>query len=184
EFLPIIKERLDISQNDLSETSYEIINQISSADFKKEIQKQPYIFNDPHMLQKKIDVKKLQYGSKIDKDSPSTRNDLFTVKEIISAEKLRLNNDLIIKLIGVKEKLEINGKATDFLSTKTKGKKVFLKFDHNKYDKENNLLCYLYLENKTFVNAHLIKNGLVDVDGTIDFKYKEKFIKLYNETNA
>jgi hypothetical protein len=30
-----------------------------------------------------------------------------------------------------------------------------LKYDKFKYDNENVLLCYLYLENKTFVNAHL-----------------------------
>ncbi len=45
----------------------------------------------------------------------------------------------------------------------------------------NNMLCYLYLENKTFINAHLIKNGLVQADRESDFKYKEKFIKLYED---
>ena len=42
----------------------------------------------------------------------------------------------------------------------------------------NNLLCYLYLKNKTFINAHIIKEGLTDVDVSFNFKYKEKFIKL------
>ena len=53
-----------------------------------------------------------------------------------------------------------------------------MKFDIERYDAENNLLCYLYLQNKTFINSHLIKNGLVKVDRNSDFKYKEKFIKL------
>jgi site-specific DNA-methyltransferase (adenine-specific) len=44
-----------------------------------------------------------------------------------------------------------------FLFEKLKGKKVFLKFDEIKRDKENNLMAYLYLENKTFINAHLLK---------------------------
>ncbi len=60
----------------------------------------------------------------------------------------------------------------------TKGKKVFLKYDDVKYDMENNLLCYLYLENKTFINAHLIKSGLVQIDRDLDFKYKDKFLNL------
>ncbi|HXL58488.1 MAG TPA: hypothetical protein VN958_19635, partial [Chitinophagaceae bacterium] len=55
------------------------------------------------------------------------------------------------------------------------------------YDSENNLLCYLYLQNKTFINAHLIKSGLVHSDRESDFKYKEKFISLseafVNENN-
>ena len=43
---------------------------------------------------------------------------------------------------------------------KIKGKRVFLKYDEIKYDSENYLLCYLYLENKTFINAHLLKKEI------------------------
>jgi modification methylase len=179
EFIPIIKEKLEVHQKDLHGTSYEFLSQKNlQTDFNEEIQKQPYIFKDPHILDKKIDVKKLQFGSKIDKDSSSQREELFTVKEIISPEKIRLSNDLTVRLIGIKEDPIINGKATDFLVDKTKGKRVFLKYDNIKYDDENNLLCYLYLENKTFINAHLIKNGLVQVDCKNEFKYRDKFLKL------
>lgn len=138
----------------------------------------PYIFKDTHTLDKKIDVKKLQFGSKIDKDSSTQREELYTVKEILSPEKIKLNNNLTVKLIGIKEDPLVNGKATMFLIEKTKGKRVFLKFDQVKHDNENNLLCYLYLENKTFINAHLVKNGLVKVDMDIDFKYRDKFLSL------
>ncbi|MBW6516625.1 MAG: thermonuclease family protein, partial [Candidatus Cloacimonetes bacterium] len=64
---------------------------------------------------------------------------------------------------------------------KTRGKRVFLKYDDTKYDEENNLLCYIYLENKTFINAHLIKHGLVKVDRGMDYKYRERFIALENQ---
>jgi site-specific DNA-methyltransferase (adenine-specific) len=185
EFIPIIKEKLEVYQKDLNETTYEFIQQkLLITDFEKEIQKLPYIFKDPHSLNKKVDVKKLQFGSKIDKESSSEREELFTVKEVISPEKIRLSNGLTIKLLGVKENPTINGKATAFLVEKTRGKKVFLKYDNLKYDSENNLLCYLYLENKTFINAHLIKNGLVKVDSEIDFKYKEKFLNLSQQQNG
>jgi site-specific DNA-methyltransferase (adenine-specific) len=53
-----------------------------------------------------------------------------------------------------------------------------LKFDEIKYDDQNNLLSYLYLKNKTFINAHLIKEGLVTIDDSIDYKYKGKFKQL------
>jgi modification methylase len=184
-FIPFIKEKLDVNQKDLGGTTYEFVKQpplnISPDD---EIQKQPYIFKDPHALDKKIDVKKLQFGSRIDKDSSTKREELFTVKEIINPEKIQLSNGLVVKLLGVKEDPVANGKATSFLVEKTKGKRVFLKYDNVKYDNENNLLCYLYLENKTFINAHLIKNGLVQVDNEIDFKYKEKFQTLLQDANA
>jgi len=182
EFIPIIKEKLNVNQGEINGATYEfIVQEKQEIDFEKEIQNLPYIFNDPHTLDKKIDVKKLQFGSKIDKNSSTKREELFSVKEVISPEKLRLSNDLIVRLIGIKEDKLVNGKATLFLTNRTKGKRVFLKYDIVKYDQENNLLCYLYLENKTFINAHLIKNGLVQVDREIDFKYKEKFTRLFNE---
>jgi modification methylase len=183
EFIPFIKDKLEVQQQDLNGTTYEFVKQENTkTDFENDIQAQPYIFKDPHTLDKKIDVKKLQFGSKLDKDSSTTREEFYTVKEIISPEKLRLSNGLMIKLIGIKEDPIINGKATDFLNDKLKGKKVFLRYDNIKHDSENNLLCYLYLENKTFINAHLIKSGLVQVDSQIDFKYKEKFLNLLTAT--
>jgi site-specific DNA-methyltransferase (adenine-specific) len=72
----------------------------------------------------------------------------------------------------------VNGTAMKFLSDKLLGQKVFLRHDDRKYDEENNLLCYLYLKNKTFINAHLIKTGLANVDCLSDYRYKNKFIEL------
>ncbi len=184
EFIPIIKKKLSADQNDIHNTNFEFIKQKSVAiDLAKEIEKLPYIFKDPHTLDKKIDIKKLQFGSRIDKDSSEKREEFFTVKEIISPEKVRLGNNLTVKLIGIKEDPLINGDAINFLKEKTKGKRIFLRYDSVKYDNENNLLCYLYLENKTFINAHLIKNGLVQVDSKTDFKYKNKFLLLFNQTH-
>ena len=126
----------------------------------------------------------MQFGSKIDKNSPAQREEFYTVKEVISPNKIRLNNDLIVKLIGIKADSESYGNATKYLIEKTKGKRVFLRYDKAKYDDENNLLCYLYLENKTFINAHLIKNKLVEVDSDMEFKYREKFINLLHQQNG
>ncbi len=185
DFIPFIKEKLEVNQKDINGTTYEFLSQGKlEIDFEKSIQKLPYIFKDPHTLNKKIDVKKLQFGSKIDKDSSTQREEFFTVKEVISPEIIKLSNDLTVKLIGIKEDPLSNGKATSFLIEKTKGKRVFLKYDNEKYDSKNNLLCYLYLENKTFINAHLIKNGLVQVDSEINFKYKKYFFNLLSEVKS
>jgi len=177
-FLPIIEEKLEIKQKTISQNaSFEIIKQENPiTDFTEEIKRLPYIFKDPIIFNKKVDPKKLKFGSKIDFSSYK-RETYYTVKEVISPELLILNNGLKIKLLGVKEKSENNGKATHFLREKTQGQKVFLKFDNIKYDNDNNLLCYLYLDNKTFLNAHLIKNGLVDVDTMLNYKYKSKFLE-------
>lgn len=179
EFIPVIKEKLGVNQRDIYETTFEFLKQKDvKPNFETEIQKLSYVFKDPHTLDKKVDLKKLQFGSKIDKNSSTKREELFTVKEIISPEEIRLSNDLTVKLIGIKEDKAVNGEATKYLVEKTKGKKVFLKFDNIKYNSNNELLCYLYLENKTFINAHLIRSGLVKVDNKIEYKYRDKFNKL------
>lgn len=41
-----------------------------------------------------------------------------------------------------------------------------MKYDTVRRDEANTLLAYLYLKNKTFVNAHLVKQGLATVDRT------------------
>ncbi len=143
----------------------------------------PYKFVDFHKFDKKIDVKELQFGSKIDKNSPENEK-YYNIKEVLSPNTLKLDNNTVIKLIGIKEKESINGNATSYLLDKTKGQKVFLKYDNEKFDKDNNLLCYLYLKNRTFINAHLIKQGLVELDLSYDFKDKNKFIKLYGDNNS
>jgi len=177
-FLPIIKEKLGLRQRTIFQDEiFEVIKQENiNIDFKEEIKKLPYIFQDPIKFDKKIDPRKLSFGSKID-NSHSKRETYYTVKEIISPKILILNNRLRIRLLGVKEKPEKNGGAIQFLKEKALGQKVFIKFDTVKYDEENNLLCYLYLSNKTFLNAHLIKNDLVEVDTKFDYKYKSKFLQ-------
>jgi site-specific DNA-methyltransferase (adenine-specific) len=93
---------------------------------------------------------------------------------------LKLSNNLVIRLIGIKQNPAINGKATEFLREKLKGKKVFLRYDEVKHDSNNRLMVYLYLENRTFINAHLLKSGLAEVDESRVFKYKNKFKAIKN----
>ena len=176
-FLPKIKEKLQTNQSDIDCTEYAFLEDNLQSDLSAKINKLPYFFKDPHKLDKKIDPRKLQFGSRIDQKAIE-REIYYSVKEIISPVLYRLNNNLIVRLIGLKEKITVNGKALAFLQEKLKGQKVFLKFDDQKYDKSNCLLCYLYLKNQTLINAHLIKAKLAEVDVASDFKYKTKFLNM------
>jgi site-specific DNA-methyltransferase (adenine-specific) len=179
EFLPIIKQKLNINNHN---ADIEIVRQpMKSIDFKKEILNLPYIFKDPVKFDKKIDLKKLKFGSKID-HSDHQRETYYSVKKILSPEVLILSNDLKVRLIGIKERPDLNGKAMQFLNEKLIGEKVFLKLDCIKYDDKGHLLCYLYLKNKTFINAHLIKNQLAQVDTSLNFRYRSKFIDLQSRS--
>ena len=178
-YLPTIKEKIGATKEELfKNVAFEFIDQKQeNINYAKDISELPYIFKDTIKFDRKIDPKKLQFGSKID----STENEAintYSVKEIISPEKFLLNNDLLVKLIGVKVNKDKIDDAIKFLQAKLKNQRVFMRFDSLKYDQENNLLCYLYLKNKTFINAHLIKNQLVDVDNGSNYKYKIKFLNL------
>jgi len=181
EYISIIKEKIG-GDNAFMQVETEFLQQrhcgLDPQSLVKKVNNLPYQFVDTHKLDKKIDVKKLQYGSKIDTESGGQREEFFTVKEIISPELIKLNNDLIIRLIGIKQNPTVNGQAIKFLLEKLKGKRVFLRYDELKYDSDNRLMVYLYLENKTFVNAHLVKAKLVEIDDSIGFKYKNKFLKM------
>jgi DNA modification methylase len=175
DFIPIYKSKIGATQPDMfGMTEYVVLKDALVDNVEERITQLPYVFADPHKMDKKIDVKKLQFGSKIDKDS-GEREEYYTVKQVLSPYLVELNNNLTVRLIGIKEKPSVNGQATKFLTDKLKGQKVFMKYDQVKYDSDNHLLCYLYLKNRTFINAHLLKEGLAEVDTRMDFKYKNKF---------
>ena len=82
-FIPIIKDKLRIEQTDLAGTRYEFLKSEVAADWNVAIEKLSYIFRDPHKLDKKVDPKKLAFGSKIDENS-GEREQFYSVKEVIS----------------------------------------------------------------------------------------------------
>ncbi len=183
EFIEIARRKLNVGQADISGTRYEFLRDTLNLDMEKELDKLPYRFTDFQNLDKKTDPKKLTFGSKIDKDS-GQREEYFSVKEVISPVLLKLSNGLIVRLLGIREKKSANGSAKKFLYEKTRGQKVFMRFDQQKYDDQNNLMCYLYLKNKTFLNAHLIREGLAITDRTMSFKYKKKFSALESDNGG
>ena len=174
DFIPVIREKLC---NDDSEQAREaVVTFCEDKGGNYSYDTLPYIFHDPHKMDKKVDVKKLQFGSKID-SSGAKKEELFTVKEILSSEKILLSNGLTIKLLGVKERADNREEAIEFLNKKFENRKIFLKYDNIKYDDTETIVCYVYLDNKTFVNNHLIRTGFVDVDLDLDYSCKQKFLK-------
>ena len=73
--------------------------------------------------------------------------------------------------------------ALEFLDKSLKGQRVYLRFDTIKHDQSENLLCYLYLANRTFINARLIKEGLVDIDDEYPFS-KIGLFKRYESARS
>ncbi|WP_235847278.1 DNA methyltransferase [Mediterranea massiliensis] len=178
EFISYYKEKLQTVQKDINQTTYLFKQDKLKGNINQFIDQLPYIFHDPHKMDKKIDIKKISFGSTISKDDSHKREEYYSVKDVISASTLILNNGLKVHLLGIKEKEDIKEQAVEFIRKKVKGRKVFMKYDTTKFDDNDCLLCYLYLDNKTFINAHILKAGLANVDESINFKYKNKFLDI------
>jgi len=166
DFLEIIKEKIGMKESLLS--FYENIQIMERKEGKLELPSLNYI---PRIQDAKaqIDPQKFKFG----------RERLYKVIEIIDESTIKLNTGLFVKLLGVK----INKKedTIHYLQDYILGRNVFLKFHDNKVINQSTVMAYVYLKNKIFVNAYLIKSGLAYPDFSIDHKYKDKFIQLWKE---
>ena len=100
---------------------------------------------------------------------------------------------LKVRLIGVnapesrktnRKDVEYYGKeAKNYLTKFLSNKRVRLVYDVVPKDRYGRTLAYVYLEDGTFLNAHLIKNGYASVM-TIppNVKYADYFVKLQRES--
>ncbi len=179
-YVSLIKDKLGVRPEDVlgDATSEFITRKDRNGDFNKDLQKLPYRFVDPLRIDKKLDPRKLKFGSKIVHGGETEKTELLAVEEVVTPELLRLKSGQIVRLIGVKENASLRTAAIEFLRSRTKGQKVFLRTDTEKVDSHGNLLAYVYLKNKTFLNAHLIRSGLVLVDDDIEYRLRRKFLRL------
>ena len=174
DFAPIIQSKIGADQLTMGDDANFTFTEDKVGNISS-FEQLPYIFHDPHRMDKKVDVKKLQFGSKIDQ-SEAKRVELYNVKRVVAPDKIELSNGLMVRLLVIQSNHEHTDEAIKFLEEKFHKRKVFLKYDKIKYDAEDNLLCYVYLDNKTFINNHLIRTGYVDVDMSIDYSCKTKFL--------
>jgi endonuclease YncB( thermonuclease family) len=58
---------------------------------------------------------------------------------------------------------------------------VFLRFDDGSVLEKDIVEAYVYLKNKIFINAYLIKSGLADADKSKNYKLRNKFMELERE---
>ena len=182
EFLPVIKDKLGFGADDLfsealsDSVKAEIIEQKpSSHDFAAEIAKLPYIFKDPVRFDKKVDPREQTFGSVID-GKEEVKENFYSVKNVEAPDRVELGNGQKIRLLGVKPIAEKQDEAIAFIRNLTRGQRVFLKFDEQLRENGETPLAYLYLKNKTFVNMHLIKNRLAEVDTSMNYKAKSRLL--------
>ncbi|RZS97842.1 thermonuclease family protein [Cecembia calidifontis] len=97
-----------------------------------------------------------------------------------------------IRLIGVdapearrtgRKEIEHFGKeASAYVEKLLRGKRVRLEFDVSKYDRYKRTLAYVYLEDGTFLNAHLVKEGYATaMTVPPNVRFSELFVQLQRE---
>jgi DNA modification methylase/endonuclease YncB( thermonuclease family) len=123
----------------------------------------PHRFVDPVRIDKKTDPRKLLFGSKIT-GKESDRRIGHRVERVVSPCDIELEGGQVVRLLGVTPCVEHASDAISYLDAILRGHQVNLKFDAMKYDENGRLLAYVYLANKTFVNGHLLRSGLVHLD--------------------
>jgi len=120
-------------------------------------------FIDPVQIDKKTDPRKLLFGSKITGREANGRTGHRVVR-VISPCEIELEGGQVVRLLGISPLDARKVDAVQYLNSILRGHRVNLKFDRDKYDERGCLLAYVYLSNKTFVNGHLLKSGLVKLD--------------------
>ncbi len=166
-FMPVIRKRL-------SPLAHQKID-FRSAERRPERK----LRHDPRPtngIKRRAGTASLRFGSAVTKEDRAKERRSLKVTEILSPSSVRLNDGSKVQLMGIVENPALRREAMEFLEEKTVGKEVFLKGERTVDDTSPR--SYLYLRNKTFVNAHLVRSGLVDVDTTRAYRHREKFLSL------
>jgi len=161
-FLDVIKEKLGLKQSLLQfSENIQIIKRQTSIEVD-EINYVPRIKN----VKPKIDPRKFNFKN----------NKLYRVTDILDEQTIRLNTRLLVKFLGVK--IIKKEEALEYLQNRILKKEVYLKFDNGSILDENTVSAYVYLKNRIFVNAYLIKSGMAIPDLSGNFRFKNKFVRL------
>jgi len=164
-FLDVIKDKLNLKESLLQfGNNIQIIRRESKIDVE-EVDYIPRIKD----AKPKLDPKKFNF-----------KNDrLYRVVDIVDEQTILLNTGLKVKFLGIR--VTKNQEALRYLKDYILKKDVFLRFDNGSVLEENTVEAYVYLKNKIFVNAYLIKSGIARADRTREYKYKTKFIEFEKE---
>lgn len=182
-FLDTIKSKIGIQKElPLYKENFDCEIVFQEKNNKKE-EKISVSFTVNKHLERLIDPKKFKFGTVIDTKGRQERENTYKVISISEPNELILDSGQKVQLLGIVSIKEENykNKAVSFLKNLISGNRVFLKHDDLKFDNKRNLLAYVYLENKTFLNAKLIMNGFAKCDRKIDFRHKNRFAKYEEE---
>ena len=175
DFLPIIQKKLEVDENRLFTTH--------NISFEKSVATTPNAISNGAMkssIERKVDAKQFRFNSIIEADDlskPKTRGP--KIIEVLQPNRLRIEDGGEVRLLGIAPRADKVDEALKYLRDNVLNKRVVLRFDQHIHDENGTPQAYVYLENKTFINAKLLKNQLAFADETAHH-FGEKFRALQN----
>jgi micrococcal nuclease len=103
---------------------------------------------------------------------------------VVDGDTIVLDGDEKVRLIGVdcpeisdsrSQVINFGVKAQEFVKGLVEGKRLRLEYEQQKIDKYGRTLAYVYLEDGTFVNAEIVKQGHGFAYIKYPFKYMDEF---------
>jgi modification methylase len=79
----------------------------------------------------------------------------------------------VVHLLGIRPLVGKEGDAVAYLQAKLLNRPIFLKHAEPHLGA---LRAYVYMENKTFINAKMIKEGLAEADPQVRHHYAARFL--------
>lgn len=107
-----------------------------------------------------------------------------SVVRVVDGDTLLLDGDERVRLIGVntpetkdpRRPVEHFGKeAAAFTRRMAEGRRVRLEFDQERHDRYGRTLAYVYLDDGTFLNAEIIRQGYGFAYARFPFRYANDF---------
>ncbi|MCB2230210.1 site-specific DNA-methyltransferase [bacterium] len=161
EFQSLINERLDTAResDDVSITFEHDTKPVAALSIKL-----PYRFEDPLKLDKHHDPRERTFGSRISREAPKAVESYVTVRDVLSPVEIELSDNRTVKLHGLAAVQSARRDAMAYLNDHVRGRQVCLKTENDIAPDGDHVSAYVYLKNRTFVNAHLLKRGCVKLD--------------------
>ena len=159
-FLEVIKEKVGVNSL-INFNRIEIVRRESPVSLES-------VNYSPRIKDAKpvVEPDKLKFG----------KDKLYKVRKILEDGSLLLDTGLTVNFRGVK--LADIKKVRDYLNKYVLGKEVYLKFDKGYTTENKKVEAYVYLKNRIFINAYLIKAGLAIADREGNYDLKKKFLNI------
>lgn len=112
---------------------------------------------------------------------------------VIDGDTIELDAGERVRLIGVntpenadprREVRQMAAAATDFTRRLCEGRRVRLEYDWERQDRYGRTLGYVFLEDGTFVNAEIVRQGYGHAYTRFPFRYLEDFRAYEREARA